>query len=106
MSEILTIYQSNDTIIEVAGLKNDVTGAFINNAQVNVVLVDSLGVQVTGQTWPLALTYVPVSDGAYRATLLFSLPLSPNSKYSANVFVSAGGLVANWSIDVLCKKRK
>lgn len=106
MSEILTIYQGNDTIIELAGLKNEVSGAFINNATVNVTLVDSLGVQVTGQAWPLALAYVALSDGAYRATLGFNLPLILNAKYSANVFVSAGGLVANWSIDVICKKRK
>lgn len=106
MSEILILYQANDTIIEVAGLKNEVTGAFVNNATVNVTLLDSVGALVTGQTFPLTLAYVAVSDAVYRAKLNFGLVLTPNGKYSANVNVLADGLVANWSIDVICKKRK
>lgn len=106
MSEILTIYQSNDTIIEMAGLKNELSGLFVNNAVVNVVLKDSLGANVAGQVWPLALNYVTDSLGVYRATLGFALPLLANKKYTANVFVSAGGLVGNWAVEVICKVRK
>ena len=106
MSEISTIFQNNDTLIELAGLQNETTGAYLNTATVTVTLIDATGANVTGATWPMAMSYVAGSNGLYRATLGFDLPLTENGLYKANIIAIGGtGLRANWTANVICKKR-
>lgn len=100
------LYVGNDMIMELDGLKNAVTNAFVNNATVNVTLTDSSGEQVTGETWPLTMSYVTSSDGTYRATLQDTLPLVKNKRYKATVNAEAAGLKGNWEIDVIAKARQ
>lgn len=106
MSEIATIFLSNDNLIELANLQNEVTGAYINDATVNVTLVNSTGTNVVGTTWPKVMPYVAASDGLYRATLGYDLVLTANSRYTANIVVVSGALRASWAADVVCKTRK
>lgn len=96
----------NDNVLEIRGLRNEVTGTFLNSATVTVTLKDSAGTNVTGTSWPKALAYVASSDGVYRATLAHDLGLTPAGRYTATIAVDGGaGLVARWDVPCLCKTR-
>lgn len=106
MSNVNIVYTGNDTVLEVKGLKNEVTGAFLNSATVTATLVDDDGNQVAGETWPKTLEYVADSDGIYRATLPYTLSLAAGGRYEANISVNAGaGLRASWSLPVVARSR-
>ena len=105
MTELL--FQANDNILELEGLKNDATGAFINGATVTVTLVDSDDTNVVGQTWPTTLLYVAASDGIYRATLQDVLTLVPDAKYTAKVTADGGaGLLGFFELPVVARIRR
>lgn len=87
----------SDNVVELSGLKDEVTGAFINTATVTVTLVDRDGVEVIGQAWPTAMPYVAASDGVYRGTLSDSLDLTKFEAYTAQITADAGaGLRQYW----------
>lgn len=92
------IYVDNDNIITLVGLKNKVSGAWINDATVTVTLQDEDGNEVSGQSWPATLSYVSSSNGNYRATLEDVLNLLPDVEYTAEVTADGGpGLKGAWS---------
>jgi hypothetical protein len=97
MAEV--IYKGNDHVLELAGLQNGDTLAYINSANVEATLKDSTGTEVTGQTWPLVLGYVAASDGVYRGVLDDSLALVPGAIYTAEILVDAGAdLKGRWDL--------
>lgn len=105
MTEIA--YLNNDNIIELEGLKNDATGAFINDATVTVTLKDEAGAEVSGQTWPTTLLYVAASDGVYRATLQDVLSLTEKERYFAEVSANGGaGLQGEFVLPVQAEVRR
>lgn len=62
----------------------DADGEFVNDAaSCEVTVVDADGVEVEGETWPLAMAYVASSDGQYQAVLVHDLEWSENAEYSA-----------------------
>jgi hypothetical protein len=79
-----------DNLIELDGLQDQSTSAYINDATVTVTLLDSSGSEVAGETWPLTMGYVAASNGKYRATLADTLSLSPNKRYQAKVVADGG----------------
>ncbi len=90
----------SDNVVELSGLKNEITGAFINNATVTAKVVDRNGVDVAGQSWPVTLTYVSSSDGVYRGTLSDSMSLARFDLYTVQVTASAGaGLQQYWECE-------
>ena len=93
-----TIYRLSDNIIEVTGVKNVATGAYLNSANVDVTLVDaSSGAEVSGQTWPMALSYVAGSDGDYRGTITDAISIDEGQTLIAKVTVDGGaGLKRYW----------
>jgi hypothetical protein len=106
MSNIAVIYVGNDNLVEVPALKNELTGADINDATVTVSLADAAGNAVSGETWPKALTYVEGSHGIYRATLPYTLDLVPGGRYFATIVADAGaGLRAEWDIECVARNR-
>ena len=93
------IYLSNDHLLELRGLKNIATDAYIDDATVTATLVDEEGVEVAGQGWPLTLSYVSGSDGIYRGTLTDSLSLTEDLEYTAKITASGGSdLAGYWEI--------
>ncbi len=101
------VFQANDNILELDGLKNDATSAFINDATVTVTLVDSDDVNVTGQTWPTTMLYVAASDGIYRATLQDVITLVPDARYTAKVTANGGaGLLGFFELPVVARIRR
>lgn len=106
MNNINILFQNNDTVLELENLKNEVNGAYLNSATVTVTLKDSAGMNVTGTTWPKAMTYVAASNGMYRATLPYGLALVPAQRYTATIVADAGaGLHAEWSVECVCRAR-
>lgn len=106
MSNVNVIFTDNDTVVEVSGLKNEVSGAFLNAATVTATLVDAEGAEVAGEVWPKTLTYVTGSDGIYRATLPYTMSLVAGSRYEAQISVDAGsGLRAGFALPVLARDR-
>lgn len=107
MSKVEILYDGNDMVLEVASLKNDVSGEFLNEATVTVSLADSAGEPVAGNPWPLALEYLEDSNGVYRATLADTLTLSPGARYVAEVIADAGsGQRGKWEVDCVCRVRR
>lgn len=106
MSNIQTLYVDNDTLLEVTRLRNDVTGDFLNSATVMVTLNNSAGVAVVGDTWPKPMSYVPASEGTYRATMPYTLALTSGQRYTAELTADAGaGLHATWQIECVARNR-
>lgn len=107
MSDVHILFDGNDMVLEVSGLKNETTGAYLNSAAVAVSLADADGNPVDGNAWPLALDYVADSDGVYRVTLADALALTPNARYTAELTADAGaGLHAKWLLECVCRKRR
>lgn len=86
----LNAYIDTDNVLSITGLKRSVADTFENAASVTVTLTDSDGVQVTGETWPLAMAYEASSNGNYRATLVDSLNVTENAFYTATITADAG----------------
>lgn len=107
MSNVYILFDNSDMVLELDGVRNETSGTFLNAAVATVTLKDSAGVSVTGQTWPLTLSYVPLSDGVYRAGLSNALAITPGSRYVALINVDAGaGLRAEWQADCICSVRR
>lgn len=106
MSTVETLFIGNDSVIEVAALKNELSAGDINTATVTVRLQEVTGENVAGQLWPITMLYVPNSSGIYRATLPYTLPLIPNKRYVATIVADAGpGLRAEWDMQCVARSR-
>ena len=93
----MTIYVNNTNLIELLGLKNLITGLFVNNAIVMVTIKDEGSINVAGQLWPLAMPYVAASSGDYRALLTDELVLVAGAHYTAFIEVDGGiNLQGHW----------
>ena len=102
-----TAFYQNDNLVEVVGLQNAATGAYINaGATVTATVNDLAGGAVTGATWPLALAYVAGSNGNWRATIPDEAQLAKDAEYVAVIVADAGpGLAARWEFRFVCKTR-
>jgi hypothetical protein len=91
MAILEILYDKNDMLLELTGLKDEVDATFINNAAVAVTLTDEItGAQITGAAQPIGLTYVAASNGDYRAVLPAALDLTPGLAVRADLTVDAG----------------
>lgn len=100
------LYEGNDTIVELRGLVNAMTGEYLDDAEVSCTLLDADGEDVEGPEWPLTMAYLEESDGVYRATLAASLELSRAARYTLRVDVDGGdGLVGRWDMPCVCRAR-
>lgn len=86
----MTAFVANTNVLELTGLKEEITEAFINNATVTVTIKDTDGNEVIGETWPFAMDYVAASDGDYRAFVSEDLELIANTRYIAYIEADGG----------------
>lgn len=99
-------YYKNDTLLEVSGLSDEATDAYINNATITAVVKDKDGAQVAGQSWPLTLAYVAASDGDYRGVLEDTLAVEIGDSLMAEVTIDGGsGRKAFWRMPVKVRQR-
>lgn len=106
MSNLQTLYIGNDSLLDVASLRNEANGDYLDAASVSVQLFDQDQVPVAGADWPMALAYVAGSRGLYRVTLPYSLSLSDGARYTARIVADAGpGLRAQWDMACVARAR-
>lgn len=94
----------NDNVVELE-LINPISGASLNGATVAITIVDSSGVEVSGETWPLSIPFVANSDGIYRATLDKLIEFIAGQRYKATITAAESGLDATWVLDYLAETR-
>lgn len=78
----------SDITVLWSGLKDHVTGSFINDATVTGVLKDAAGSTVQSITF----AYVAASDGNYRGTITAAANLVATYAYELTVTATAGSL--------------
>lgn len=95
------IYVSNDNLLIVDALYDNVAAAYINNATVTVTLKTEAGVTVTGQSFPATLSYVAASNGKYRCVLEDALVITAGTVYIAHITANGGAdKVAAWQVPI------
>lgn len=97
---------ANDNSLEVNGLRNAISGAFVNAAAVTATLKDMKDVDIVGQLWPLALPYVAASDGCYRGILGNALALTHGQHYKLQIAAVGDGLTALWEAVIKAETRR
>lgn len=104
MSTIQILYIGNNSVLDLANLRNEVSGQYLDAVDVSVTLYDQDAAEVGGSDWPLPLDLVAGAHGLYRVTLPYTLALNEGARYTARVVADAGlGLRAQW--DVACVAR-
>ena len=96
---------NNDNVVELNGLRNPVTGEFLNAATVDITITDPDGVEVTGETWPLTIPYVAASNGIYRVILDKVIDFIAGVRYTAVINAAESGLDAKWTLTYLAQVR-
>ena len=86
----MTVFVANSNLLTLVGLKAFIGGAFVNDADVEVTVVDSEGVNVAGATWPQIMGYVAASDGNYRVVLTHELAFEAKRNYTAKITADGG----------------
>ena len=99
-------YPGNSGVLQIDALKNAQTDAYINDATVEATLVDRTDTEVSGQTWPLTLSYVAASDGTYRGVVEEDLSVVVSAPYTAKITVTSGVLVAYWELPITIRTRE
>lgn len=101
-------YVGNDNLIEVLGLQNEVSGAFIDDAggaSVTAVVKDLAGNMVTNAD-SITLAYVAASNGDWRGTLRDDAALKSGADYIAEITADGGaGLRAFWRLPFKAEDR-
>jgi hypothetical protein len=89
------LFTLSDNLIQITGLINEVSGAYINDATVTATVVKkSDRTEVAGVTWPIAVVYVAASDGIYRGTLPYTMDIADREKLIVLLEIDGGaGLV-------------
>lgn len=100
-----TYYPGNSGVLQIGALKNAQTDAYINDATVEATVVDRHDAEVTGQSWPLTLSYVAASDGIYRGVIESDLTVVVGGTYTAQVTATSGVLVGYWELPITIATR-
>lgn len=106
-TDVLYIDNTNNVWIE--GLKNAVSGAFINNATCEIVeLLDAAGAAVAGVA-DIAMTYKASSDGDYYGPIPHTVSLTEDAEYTvhatATTTIEGETTVADWRRKVRARYR-
>ena len=93
MSDVL--FYKNSNVLELQGLYNNVTGVPDTGATVTIIIYDSKGETVGGQSWPAVMVHT--ENGTYRITLNSNLEILPNKKYYAEILATGiDGEAGRW----------
>lgn len=84
------LYRLSDNLLEVIGLQDARTSAYLNSATVTVTVVDTSGTPIAGQSWPTTLDYVAGSNGNYVAVLEDALVVTDRQVVTAQITADGG----------------
>ena len=105
MSEIQTVYVDNDILIKLSGVKLASSGAFVNDASVELTIKDSAGADLGGISWPLGMNYTG-TDGEYSALVDKAALLVDKEGYTAIIDAATPGNVdGHWEIPLGAETR-
>lgn len=83
---------NSDNTLTLEGLFDDASEAYVNDATVQLTLVDSAETEFAGQSWPLAMAYVAGSDGDYRGVIEDSVVAQEGESATAQITAVSGTL--------------
>lgn len=98
-------FLSNTNVIILDELTLASTGAYINDATVTVTIKDENDTELTGETWPLTMSYVTGSDGKYAGAVSSSVSVSAGDLLSCEVTATSGGNTGFWDAPLRVKAR-
>ena len=98
--------ENNDMLVEVDKLQDSSDDTFVNAATVTAVLKDSDGVNVTGQSMPISLSYVSASDGKYQGIFDSVVNLDDGDTGTVEITAVQGTLDAFWELSFTCRRRQ
>ena len=98
-------FVSNTNLLEVIGLKDAVSGAFLNGATVVATIKDKAGAVVTGQTFPVTMAFVTDSNGDYRASLDAAMQLIDDTEYIAEITATDAAGDGFWEFPFVAETR-
>ncbi len=100
------IYVGNTSTVELRGLITSVDREYANNALVTMSLETKTGEPVSGQTWPILLSYIEGSKGRYVGSFSHMTDLEADKEYVAVIkAVLPNGSEALWSETVITRER-
>ena len=99
------IYVDTDSLYKILGVYNEGTGSYVNDATVELTLLDSNDDEITGQTWPLTLTYGTSSDGDYVGQISDAINVTAGSTGTAVIDIDGAGLQTQLRLPVSFAER-
>jgi hypothetical protein len=90
MAEYDIIYKGNDQHLQVSGLADGLTAAWVNDAVVTATLKDSASAVVTGIN-ALSLSYIAASNGNYRGAIPDTFNPAEGYDYTLEITATQGG---------------
>lgn len=100
MADVIRI--SSDNLFEIRGLRNNADQSFVNDATVELTLLDEIGgTELSGQSWPLVLSYLAGSDGVYQGTIQDTVVADDGDTAVAKIEVDGDGLQLTVHLDVV-----
>lgn len=102
----VNLYAGDNTIrVTLTGLKNESSGAYINDATVTcTIYTASSATEVTGETWPVSLTAAG-SGGDYAGAVSADSVITAGSAYTVKMNVTSGTNKAEFQETVTAKTR-
>lgn len=102
----MDIFIANDNILELDGLKNAASGAYLNAATVQATITDwTTGDAIANVTNPVTLSYVAASSGKYRATLDKVAGFTVGQKVRIVITAAEAGIDARWEFEARARRR-
>jgi hypothetical protein len=86
---MVTFYRMNDQYVEITGLKDTITDAFVNTATVTATLYNRNGVAMENFT-DISLDYLAASNGNYRGFISEAFNAAVGSDYTLVLEVVSG----------------
>lgn len=100
-----TVYVKNDNLLRLTGLKKLNGIDYENAATVTVTVRNRNGVSPEGENFPIAMTYVPESNGDYTCVLYNQINWELNEPYIAEISAVAGGITSLWEMRLVARRR-
>ena len=102
----LVYWNQNDNLLEVDGLTNARTGAYVTTGTITVTVIDaSAETQVSGVVWPQSFS-VTGTSGDWVVLLDDAMVVTAGQKLVAQITASAAGLKGYWDSDIIVRTRK
>jgi len=108
---LIYLYPNNTQVIQITELQDQITGNYLQNAQVTATLYDSRG-NPDPVLNGITMSYIPGTDGTYNGIVPSSFnppgykPPTPMSGYSLVVTATQAGINAQWTIPVVIQPRR